>query len=281
MMIKRLTRQLFAVVVAGLLLAGCGQMAAPAAGGGEAVDETAVFTGGGMMGRGMGMGPGGGMMARHHATIPNEYAGLTSPFPPSEASLARGAEVYNTYCATCHGDGGMGDGPSSESLDPAPPAIAHTSQMLGDDYLFWRVSEGGAMEPFNSAMPSWKQALDEQARWDVINYVRALGAGTAPMGGRLGGATFDPEAEQARRADMLATAVAQDVLSQDEADLFAEVHGHMDDLMAAGNTPRTGSATNIEQSVLDQLIERGQISHADAADFSDIHDRLITAGLMQ
>ena len=121
-----------------------------------------------------GMGP--EMMARHQAVIPPAYAGLTNPVPPNQGSLARGAEIYNTNCVACHGDSGMGDGPAAAGLNPAPAPIAHTSLMLGDSYLFWRISEGGAMKPFNSTMPSWKATLDEQARWDVINYIRAMGS---------------------------------------------------------------------------------------------------------
>lgn len=128
------------------------------------------------MGRGMGerMGPNSGMRERHRAPIPSAYAGRTSPVEATEASLARGEEIYTTYCETCHGAGGMGDGAAGENLDPPPAPIAHTSQMLGDDYLFWRISEGGSMEPFNSAMPAWKETLDEGERWDVINYIRSL-----------------------------------------------------------------------------------------------------------
>jgi mono/diheme cytochrome c family protein len=83
-----------------------------------------------------------GMMGRHHAQIPEEYAGLSNPTPADDESLARGAAIYAEQCASCHGDGGMGDGPAGEALDPQPAAIAHTSQMMGDDYLFWRISEG-------------------------------------------------------------------------------------------------------------------------------------------
>jgi mono/diheme cytochrome c family protein len=46
---------------------------------------------------------------------------------------------------------------------------------LSDGYLFWRVSEGGMMAPFNSAMPAWKTTLSEEQRWHVISYVRLLG----------------------------------------------------------------------------------------------------------
>ena len=45
---------------------------------------------------------------------------------------------------------------------------------LSDGYLFWRVSLGGQMEPFNSAMPAWEAGLSEEQRWQVISYVRTL-----------------------------------------------------------------------------------------------------------
>ncbi len=79
----------------------------------------------------------------------------------------------------------MGDGPAASALDPAPAPVAHSSQMLADDYLFWRISEGGT--PFGTTMPAWKM-LDEQARWDMINYMRALGAGTVEPASSMGGA---------------------------------------------------------------------------------------------
>ena len=160
-----------------------------------------------MGGIGQGMGRSGGMMARHHATVPETYVSVVNP-GSDEESLARGAEIYAAHCAVCHGDGGMGDGVAAKGFDPAPAAVAHTSQMLGDDYLFWRISDGGAAEPFSSAMPAWKNVLAEDARWDVINYVRALGAGTVMPGRGMGGMRYDPDGELQMRTMMLATAVS-------------------------------------------------------------------------
>ena len=149
----------------------------------------------------MGRGQGGGMMARHHAAVPDEYAGLTYPLPSDEASI-EGWENFATNCAICHGDGRMGDGPAAAGLDPAPAAIAHTSQMLGDDYQLWSISEGGATEPFNSAMIPWKGILNEDARWDVINYVQAVGCGQVIPRQGLGGAAIDPAAVAAVLSSM-------------------------------------------------------------------------------
>ena len=110
----------------------------------------------------------------HQAPIPDEYADLTSPIEADADSLARGKETFTTLCVTCHGESGMGDGPAGAALVPPPAPIAQTSQVMSDAYLFWRISEGGI--PFGTAMPPWKGSLDENARWDVINYVRSLGA---------------------------------------------------------------------------------------------------------
>jgi mono/diheme cytochrome c family protein len=171
---------------------------------------------------GLGMGAGGsGMMTRHHAEIPDEYAGMTNPVPADEASLERGATLYATNCASCHGDGGMGDGPAGSALDPAPAPVAHSSQMVADDYLFWRISEGGT--PFNTSMPPWK-VLDEQARWDMVNYMRALGAGTVKPASGMGGQAYDPDVQATQQAEILAQAVEQGVVTQEEANTFKLAH---------------------------------------------------------
>lgn len=273
---KKLTWLLILLALA-MLLAACNATS-------NGSDETAPAGNAGAgagTGMGMGMGMGGSMMARHHAPIPDEYAGLTNPVTADAASLARGGEIYATHCATCHGDGGNGDGPGGATLDPAPVAIAHTSQMLGDDYLFWRVSEGGAMPPFNSGMIAWKGILEEETRWDVINYVRALGSGRATPGSQMGGTAYDPAAELAQRAAMLATAVAQGVITQAEADTFTLVHAGIDEYAAGAERERTGGMQNMRTTALAALVAAGQISQAQADQFNDVHDRLLAAGLMQ
>jgi len=228
-----------------------------------------------------GMGMQRGMMARHSAAIPEQYADLTNPIPADDDSLARGAELYTTHCATCHGDGGMGDGPAGTALDPAPAPIAHTSQMLGDNYLFWRISDGGAMAPFNSAMPAWASTLDEQARWDVINYVQGLGSGAVAPRQAAGGAAFDPELEAAQRSEMLAAALEQGVVTQAEADLFEEVHAAMEGLIARGTDGMGGNMASMQDEMLAELLSEGTITQEQTDLFNDIHDRLLEAGLMQ
>ncbi len=255
-------RNLFFALALTFLLASC-QTRTP---------EADMTPSGGTRGKGMDS----GMMERHRASIPDEYAGLTNPVAADEASLNRGGEIYATRCASCHGDGGMGDGPAGQALNPPAAPIAHTSQMLGDDYLFWRISEGGA--PFGSAMPAWAGSLSEEDIWDVINYTRALGQGQAQPSGGMG-ARNDPAAQATQQADVLAQAVSQDVISSEEADTFSFVHAALDDYLTAN--PGTGNARERQEAGLAKLVAAGTITQSQANTFLDVHDRLLEAGLMR
>jgi mono/diheme cytochrome c family protein len=116
-------------------------------------------------------------MEHEHVETPAEYEGLTNPFAGDQEAIAEGAALFAATCATCHGETGMGDGPASVGLDPKPAALADQEMMqtMSDSYLFWRVNEGGAMEPFNSAMPSWKAVYGEDQIWKILAFVRTLG----------------------------------------------------------------------------------------------------------
>lgn len=244
-------------------------------------DETAVENSTseqprGMMGQMMGgmMGDG-SMMQRHMATIPEEYAGLTNPVAATDESLQHGKELYTLLCASCHGEGGMGDGIAGEALDPVPAPIAHTSQMMGDDYLFWRVSEGGAQ--FNSAMPGWS-SLDEDERWDIINYVRVLGSGGMS-------AEFN-QMETEMQAQMLAGAIEQGVITQDEADIFSQMHTLLDQQKGPGKGPGmdqngTGNMADMQDKLLSELLDSGTITQAQADEFIVVRDKLFEAGKVQ
>jgi len=254
-------KRLLPVVLSIFLLTACGS---------QAGDSTP----------GMGMGGGNSMMTMHHADIPDEYVGQKNPIPANESSLERGAKLYATNCASCHGDGGMGDGPAGAALDPAPAPIAHTSQMMADDYLFWRISEGGAQ--FNTSMPPWKDIIDEGSRWDLINYVRALGAGTVQPGMGMGGTTFDPTQQAAQQAEILAQAVEQGVITEAEAETFAIVHDAMQNyrIEHPEMAESSNNSTEREAAIRSVLVAEGTITQEQADAFPDIHDRLGNAGLM-
>ncbi|MBI4615376.1 MAG: c-type cytochrome [Planctomycetes bacterium] len=111
--------------------------------------------------------------------VPAEYAGKTNPFAGNAEAILQGKEIYAAKCSKCHGDTGGADGIAVPKLEVKPTAFnekAHMDEMK-DDFLFWRVAEGGNFEPFHSKMPAWKDKLTEEERWKALAFVRTLANG--------------------------------------------------------------------------------------------------------
>jgi len=105
--------------------------------------------------------------------VPAAFKGKPNPFSNNVEAETKGKEIYSTNCAACHGETGIGDGPAGASLDPHPGNLVD-AKAKGEDYLYWRVSDGGALAPFNSSMPAWKGVLTEDEIWQVITYIQTL-----------------------------------------------------------------------------------------------------------
>jgi copper transport protein len=104
--------------------------------------------------------------------VPLDVVNIRDPVAPDERSLAVGQDVYTTYCETCHGETGRGDGPTGLRLVPRPADLRiHTAPGVHTDgELYYWVSYGFP----GSAMPAWKQnGLTDDQIWSVINYARA------------------------------------------------------------------------------------------------------------
>lgn len=119
-----------------------------------------------------------------------------SAVPYLTVSIANGMRQFAENCVSCHGPGALGDGPRATSL-PKPPADLsepHTAlHTVGD--MFWWLTHGIPQ----SGMPGFPEQLDEQSRWDVINFLRAfsegyqartLGTEIVPEGPWLGAPNF-------------------------------------------------------------------------------------------
>ncbi len=62
---------------------------------------------------------------------------LPEPQPPASQSPAQavsGSYTFKTYCATCHGVDGKGDGPLAESLRFTPPDLTLIAKRNGGEF---------------------------------------------------------------------------------------------------------------------------------------------------
>jgi putative copper resistance protein D len=99
--------------------------------------------------------------------------------PYTASSIASGSALYAEHCAVCHGTTGAGDGPGGLRL-PRPPAdlrAEHTLHHTAGD-LYWWISEGIPA----AGMPGFAPHLAEDEGWDLVNFVRALGAAREARG---------------------------------------------------------------------------------------------------
>ena len=94
---------------------------------------------------------------------------LKNPVAVTKQSLARGQDLYMTYCVVCHGERGMGNGTIIPKF-PKPPSLTSRTSRAWTDGEFYHVITVGQ----NNVMPSYANQLLPMERWAVVNYIKAL-----------------------------------------------------------------------------------------------------------
>jgi mono/diheme cytochrome c family protein len=94
---------------------------------------------------------------------------LRNPFPRDAATLRRGRELYDIYCAVCHGAQGGGNGPVAGRFGYVPDLTLDMTKQRSDGYLYAIVRHGRGI------MPRYGDRIrDPRERWAVVSYVRQL-----------------------------------------------------------------------------------------------------------
>jgi putative copper export protein/mono/diheme cytochrome c family protein len=105
---------------------------------------------------------------------PDTY--LTTDIPFAATSVAAGLKHYEEDCTPCHGVSGHGDGPLASSMPvnqkPADLSAPHTALHTAGD-LYWWITHGISGTP----MPGFHDALTDDERWDIINFLGAFAVG--------------------------------------------------------------------------------------------------------
>jgi len=106
------------------------------------------------------------------ASLGSRYQIALDDVPDQAPSLARGAAVYQTTCARCHGALGRGDGADGSGLDPAPTNLADATSLTDVSPLdfYRRITVGTA----GTAMPAYESGLSAEDRWAVALYASTL-----------------------------------------------------------------------------------------------------------
>jgi len=101
---------------------------------------------------------------------------IAAPGLARAQSATEGQKVYTTYCSSCHGDKGRGDGAAGKAL-PVKPAD-HTDGKLmnsfSDEFLINIISKGGAAVGKSSFMPAWGGVLKDDQLQDLLAYLRSI-----------------------------------------------------------------------------------------------------------
>lgn len=99
---------------------------------------------------------------------------------PSDKEAAErvvGCEQFKANCASCHGEGGQGDGPHGEHLDPIPTdLVGVASQSRAHDERLADIRNG-----VGEGMPAFAELMTDEQMQSVLVYVDALAAGDSVM----------------------------------------------------------------------------------------------------
>ncbi len=95
---------------------------------------------------------------------------LTNPIAADDwEAIARGAFVFDTFCAVCHGPKGLGDGPVTKRGVPPPPSFMLDNAVdMADGQMYHVITLG------QKNMASYASQVSRGDRWKVIRFIRKL-----------------------------------------------------------------------------------------------------------
>jgi cytochrome c oxidase cbb3-type subunit I/II len=106
----------------------------------------------------------------------NDKTHITPGITGTQKEYEMGKSLYDLYCAQCHGEKGLGDGPASSTtpggyIKPEPANFEESgSDFTNYGRWVWKVREG--VETTN--MPIWKLALSEEDIFKLIFYIQTF-----------------------------------------------------------------------------------------------------------
>jgi mono/diheme cytochrome c family protein len=109
----------------------------------------------------------------HQYNVSAEERDRKNPAKFNAVSVERGKKIFLSQCAMCHGTNGAGKGDLAQELKITLPDFTKPESLKRrtDGELFKIIGIG------NDTMPGQEKRLTDPQRWNIVNYLRALGGG--------------------------------------------------------------------------------------------------------
>jgi len=96
----------------------------------------------------------------------------------AEDNVDRGARIFTTNCARCHGRGGKGDGPDlvklQSAVSPDDWTDRESNQGLTDSFIVTMITKGGKANGKSRIMPAFGDKLNTEQVRDLLAFIRSL-----------------------------------------------------------------------------------------------------------
>jgi copper transport protein len=96
----------------------------------------------------------------------HSHTKVVSIKPATAESIQNGQQLFTTNCVVCHGANGRGNGGRGADLTQHVP-------YHNDTRLWTWITQGIPLDSKTKRMPSFKNTLSADERWDVVNYLRS------------------------------------------------------------------------------------------------------------
>ena len=102
----------------------------------------------------------------------------TLAVPGKHVSIQAGRDIYSTFCWSCHGKNGDGQGPGAKNLVGVKPRDFSRKDFVveGREEEIYQTIFAGAAKAYHGSpyMPEWKSALSRQQILDVMEYLKTF-----------------------------------------------------------------------------------------------------------
>jgi thiosulfate dehydrogenase len=101
------------------------------------------------------------------ASVDRRAPHLANPAEPTAANLMAGMKLYQTNCASCHGDVRQPDSMFADALYPRAPQFMKDAPDMPEHQNFYIIEHGVRL----SGMPAWGKILNQQQVWQLTTFL--------------------------------------------------------------------------------------------------------------